>query len=162
MKRKDELYALVTHKVSEVMSGNLKACDKLQAICRLLKDNVPHYDWVGFYLVDKKRPTELVLGPFEGEQTEHIRIPFGRGICGQAASLKETFIVQDVSKQTNYLSCSPKVKSEIVIPILSSHRIVGELDIDSHVSSAFTLDDEVFLEKIAKMVSGLFSGSICA
>jgi GAF domain-containing protein len=97
-----------------------------------------------------------VLVSFEGESTEHVRIPFGKGICGQAALLRKTLIVQDVSKEPNYLSCSPKVKSEIVVPIFRNKEIVGELDIDSHIVSAFTLDDQALLEDIAEIVSGLF------
>ena len=149
------LYGLLTQKVGEILSGDLNRKDKLKAICSLLKDEVSFVDWVGFYSVDKDRPRELVLGTFEGEPTEHVRIPFGKGICGQAASLKKTFVVQDVSKETNYLSCSSKVKSEIVIPIFRKRKLVGELDIDSHVASPFTAEDENFLRKIADMVSDL-------
>ena len=129
---------------------------KLRAICNLLKNNVSYYDWVGFYAVDKKTTEALVLVSFEGEPTEHVRIPFGLGICGQAALLKKTFVVQNVSKETNYLSCSSKVKSEIVVPIFRNGTVVGELDIDSHVVSPFTSDDETFLKRIAEMVHGLF------
>ena len=91
-----------------------------------------------------------------GEPIEHVRIPFGKGICGQAASLQRVFVVQDVSKQANYLSCSSKVKSEIVIPIFRNNLIVGELDINSHVASPFTSHDENYLTIIAKMASELF------
>jgi len=103
--------------------------------------------------VDEKRPNELVLGPFEGEHTEHTRIPFGRGICGQAAQLERTFLVQDISKEKNYLSCSTNVKSEIVVPIFKNKKVIGELDIDSHVLSPFTEQDEAFLKKVSEMVS---------
>jgi len=155
MKEKREMSNFLTEKVREIVNSKLDRDGKLKAICRLLKDNVSHYDWVGLYLVDKKRQGELLLGPFEGEPTEHVRIPFGRGICGQAAELKKTFIVQDVSKELNYLSCSPKVKSEIVVPIFKNGEIVGELDIDSHTLSPFTDEDKAFLKKICKMVSKL-------
>ena len=111
---------------------------------------------MGFYVIDKHRPNELVLISFEGESTEHVRIPFGKGVCGQAALIRKTLVVQDVSKEPNYLSCSPKVKSEIVIPIFRNKEIVGELDIDSHIASAFTLDDQAFLEEVAEIVSELF------
>ena len=111
---------------------------------------------MGFYAVDKEKPIELVLVTFEGEPTEHVRISFGKGVCGRAALLGKTLVVHDVFKETNYLSCSPKVKSEIVIPIFRNKKMVGELDIDSHTASAFTLDDQAFLEDIAEMVNGLF------
>jgi len=56
----------------------------------------------------------------------------------------------------NYPSCSPKVKSEIVIPIFKNGEIVGELDIDSNTASSFTNEDKAFLEKICDIVSQLF------
>ncbi len=155
MKKKAESLDFLTEKIREIAKGELDKNAKLEAICKLLKDNVSHYDWAGFYLVDKTRQNELILGPFEGEPTEHVRIQFGRGICGQAAQLKRTFVAQDVSKETNYLSCSLNVKSEIVMPIFKNGKIVGELDIDSHTLSAFTHEDEVFLRKICKIVSRL-------
>lgn len=137
------------------MNDEIDENRKLEEICRLLKDNVTYYDWVGFYFVDKEKEKELILGPFEGEPTEHVRIPFGRGICGQAAKTKKTYIVQDVTKELNYLSCSPKVKSEIVVPISRGGKIVGEIDIDSHSFSPFTKEDREFLEKISILVSNL-------
>jgi len=155
MKKKRELLDCLTQKIGEIAKGELDKHTKLKAICKLLKDNISHYDWVGFYFVDKTTQNELILGPFEGEPTEHVRIQFGRGICGQAAQLKRTFIVQDVSKETNYLSCNPNVKSEIVIPIFKNGEIVGELDIDSHTRSAFTDKDKVFLGKVCEIVSRL-------
>ena len=145
----------LTERIDEVLKSKKSRDGKLKTVCRLLKENVPHYNWVGFYLVDKKKQKELVLGPFEGEPTEHFRISFGKGICGQAAKLEKTFLVQDVSKETNYLSCSANVKSEIVVPIFKNRRIAGELDIDSYALSPFTKEDKTFLKKIAEMTSEL-------
>jgi L-methionine (R)-S-oxide reductase len=153
---KSELFGFLAKRIGEVLKSKADRNEKLETVCRLLRDNVSYYNWVGFYIADKKRENELVLGPYEGEPTEHTRIPFGRGICGQAAALGETFLVQDVSKETNYLSCSTNVKSEIVIPIFNNKEVVGELDIDSHALSAFTKEDETFLKKIAARASEIF------
>ena len=125
----------------------------LQNICDILKQRVEHYDWVGFYLVDKKTYRELILGPFSGEDTDHRRIKFGEGICGQAADKKEVFLIQDVSKESNYLSCSPVVKSEIVVPVFYDNEIIGEIDIDSHKISPFSEEDTLFLEALANRLS---------
>lgn len=148
-------FDFLTKRINEALKGVGGRDGKLRTVCRLLKDSVPYYNWVGFYIVDEKKRNELVLGPFEGEHTEHTRIPFGRGICGQAAQLERTFLVQDVSKEKNYLSCSTNVKSEIVVPIVKNNKIIGELDIDSHVPSPspFTKQDETFLKKVSEMVS---------
>lgn len=150
-----QMFIFLLDAVREIVEEPTDTNEKLLAICKLLKNNVPHYNWVGFYLVDPSIK-ELALGPFVGEPTEHTRIPFGKGICGQAADRKATYIVQDVSKETNYLSCSPKVRSEIVVPIFKNGEIVGELDIDSHTISPFTEEDKKFLEDVCEIVSMLF------
>jgi len=146
-------FDLLAKRISEALKGAEDRDVKLKTVCRLLKDAVPYYNWVGFYVVDEKRRNELVLGPFEGEHTEHTRIPFGRGICGQAVQLERIFVVQDVSKEKNYLSCSTNVKSEIVVPVFKGKKVIGELDIDSHALSPFTKQDEAFLRKVSEMVS---------
>lgn len=123
----------------------------LQDICAILADGIPHYDWVGFYLAVPGRRT-LRLGPFVGEATDHTEIPFGRGICGQAAERRETFTVQDVGKEENYLSCSIRVKSEIVVPIMAGAEVLGEIDIDSHSTAPFGPEDGELLEWLAARI----------
>lgn len=122
----------------------------LQLVCTLLQHNVDHYDWFGFYIAIPEERL-LVLGPYEGAPTDHIRIPYGRGICGQAAERLETFLVGDVNGQDNYLACSINVKSEIVVPVFRAGEFIAEIDIDSHVANAFDEDDSLFLEKLADM-----------
>lgn len=138
--------------IKSIMAGPRPFNDKLQDICDLLAARVPHYDWVGFYIADPAKPTELVLGPFHGAPTEHIRIPFGSGICGRSASTRKMFVVQDVSKETNYLSCSPDVKAEIVLPIFRGRDVWGEIDIDSHSLAPFSAEDGAFLGKVCSLV----------
>ena len=128
-------------KVDGILHGTQNRDEKLYAVCELLEKEVAHYDWVGFYLVDPEKARELVLGPFVGAPTEHTNIAFGQGICGQAADTEMTFVIQDVTAETNYLSCSPHVKSEIVVPIFKDGVVAGEIDIDSHVIEPFTDDD---------------------
>ena len=95
---KGNLFELLTSRIYEVLKTNLSKNEKLSAVCKLLRESVSYYNWVGLYLVNPKKQNELLLGPYVGEPTEHVKIPFGKGICGQAAETKKTFIVQDVSK----------------------------------------------------------------
>lgn len=118
---------------------------------------------MGFYLVDREGESggekELVLGPYVGEPTEHTRIPFGKGICGQAADRKETIVIRDVTGQDNYLSCSIRVRSEIVVPIFRKEKVIGEIDIDSHTVGPFSREDSEFLERVAELVGPLLRRS---
>lgn len=135
-----------------LLAQNTSAGTRLQRLCDYLRGAVKHYAWFGFYIAVPGEQL-LVLGPFSGEPTEHLHIPFGRGICGQAAARGETILVPDVSTQENYLSCSPKVQSEIVVPVRYEDKLVGEIDIDSNDRGAFTDEDESFLELLAERVA---------
>jgi GAF domain-containing protein len=127
----------------------------LFALCRLLKEKVGHYDWVGFYLVNESEQV-LRVGPYAGAPTRHVKIPFGQGICGLAAQKRRSMMVPDVSTVANYLSCSPKVKSEFVVPVFAGDVMVAQLDVDSHTGDAFGEPDKEFLEQVAEVVAELF------
>jgi L-methionine (R)-S-oxide reductase len=126
--------------------------NKLQAICDYLESEISYYDWVGFYFKNGDKE-ELKLAQFTGEPTEHVIIPFGKGICGQVAVSNKNFVVQDVTQQDNYISCGWKVKSEIVIPIFVNKENIGQIDIDSHTANVFTEKDEELLEFTCKKIA---------
>ena len=119
----------------------------MERVVALLHDRIPHYTWVGIYLMDG--PAELVLGPFRGKPSPHTRIPLNQGICGAAAAQKATVIVPDVNADPRYLACSLETKSEIVVPIMDGTVCLGEIDIDSDQPNAFGGADRTFLEKVA-------------
>lgn len=158
MKQKEvQNYASIVGSVDKIVDDKDQSRDqKLQQICKLLAEKVDVFDWVGFYLVDPKADRELVLGPYVGEDTDHTRIPFGKGICGQAAETNETFVVQDVSQEDNYLACSVDVEAEIVVPVKKDGKFVAELDIDSHTKDSMTEEHRKMLEKVCDIVSTLF------
>lgn len=123
----------------------------LQRIANKLHEEVKEYDWFGFYLTIPGR-RELALGPYQGAPTEHLRIPFGKGVCGQAADREETVVVDDVGREANYLACSLETKSEIVVPIMRGSEVLGEIDIDSHTTAGFDRSDREFLEELAELL----------
>jgi L-methionine (R)-S-oxide reductase len=141
--------------VKQILESSDAQNEKLAALCALLRDSVPYYNWVGIYLLDEQTKTNLVLGPFAGAPTEHIQIPFGAGVCGQAAVFQKTMIVPDVRKEQNYLACSPLVKAEIVVPISFAGTLRGVLDIDSHERAPFTDADRAFLERVCALITRL-------
>lgn len=123
----------------------------MEKVVEYLKDNFPHYSWVGIYLV---QGGDLVLGPWKGPHaTEHVRIPIGKGICGSAAASLKTEVVPDVSSDLRYLQCFPSTRSEIVVPIIYKGVALGEIDIDSDTLNAFSKEDKEFLEHVASILA---------
>ena len=133
----------------DILNLIAEAPDSTAAMTRTvaaLKAALPHYTWAGIYVL---HGDELVLGPYLGKPSPHTRIPLGRGICGAAASQKQTIVVDDVNSDPRYLACSIETKSEIVVPIMRGDTVLGEIDIDSDRPAAFGAMDRTLLERVA-------------
>ena len=134
-------------------AGATSAQQLMEGITKLLHQKMLRYNWVGFYMLEKGGPQDvLVLGAFRGTMTPHTRIPLNQGICGAAASTGKTIIVDDVSADSRYLACSLETKSEIVVPVFVDKKVVGELDIDSHFLAAFSPEDRGLCEHAAAVL----------
>ncbi|EMQ96418.1 GAF domain-containing protein [Xanthomarina gelatinilytica] len=140
--------------IETIISSEKPVNERLKNICELLEAHIPHYNWVGFYFKNGDK-NELKLGPYVGEPTDHIIIPFGKGICGQVAVSNKNFVVPDVSAQDNYIACSITVKAEIVIPIFVNGENIGQIDIDSNTPDPFSEEDERFLEFVCEKVASI-------
>ncbi len=145
----DALIAELAHVATTANSVD----ELMRAIVHKLAQNMPRYNWVGFYMLEETggKPL-LILGPFVGAPTQHTRIPLGQGICGAAAASGETIVIDDVSADPRYLACSLETRSEIVAPVYVRGEVAGELDIDSHTPAAFTDDDRRLVEHCAALV----------
>jgi L-methionine (R)-S-oxide reductase len=129
----------------------------MERIAQRVHEKMARYNWVGFYLVDPADAGVLLIGPFVGSFTPNARIPLSSGLCGAAASSGQTVVVDDVKKDPRYLSGSPMVNSEIVVPIFVKGKLVAELDIESYFSRTFSRPETEFVEGCAAVV-GKFLG----
>ena len=108
-----------------------------------------YFQWTGFYRIVTGRE-ELVIGPYQGTHG-CLRIPFANGVCGAAASSRETQLVGDVSTFPGHIACSPTTRSELVVPILSGWgKLLAVLDIDSDTLGAFNPVDQRELESLCE------------
>jgi GAF domain-containing protein len=140
---------IAENKIKDIISNNQHS-EVVQDVVNFLYEHFNSYSWVGIYFVEGEY---LVLGSWMGVQaTEHTKIPIGEGVCGSAAQSGKTEVVDDVSKDDRYLACFVSTRSEIVVPIKKNEVVVGEIDIDSDISDAFSQSDVVFLEKVADML----------
>lgn len=152
----NNLYQELLVAAKAILESNvLDRTEKLKQVCVLLNEKIAYYDWVGFYFAVPEERV-LHLGPYSGPETDHTVIPFGKGICGQVAVSNETFLVEDVTAQDNYIACSITVKSEIVVPLFVDGVNIGQIDIDSNTINVFTAEDQSFLELLNVEIAKLF------
>ena len=140
---------LFLQQAHELVKDEKNVVANMANISAFLNEILPNINWVGFYLLEDK---ELVLGPFQGK-VACLRIPVGQGVCGKAALLQQTVCVGDVHQFSGHIACDERSKSEIVIPIIVRHELVGVLDIDSPYFNRFTAYDQKFLESIVDIIA---------
>jgi len=134
------------HEIDAIIARNDTPRQRLDRIVEFLHERVAHYNWVGVYMMDGN---DLILGPFRGRPSPHTRISLNQGICGAAASQKQTVIVPDVNADPRFLACSLETRSEIVVPIMDGTTCLAEIDIDSDQPDAFGETDRELLEAVA-------------
>ena len=110
------------------------------------------FDWTGFYRVTS--PQMLKIGPYQGGHG-CLQISFNRGVCGAAARLEKTQLVEDVDAFPGHIACSSLTRSEIVLPVWDrSGSLLAVLDIDSNQLNAFTQTD---VDALAPILASIFS-----
>jgi len=130
------------------MDGERDILANMANCAALLFLNLSQINWAGFYL---SKGNDLVLGPFQG-QPACTRIGPGRGVCGAAATQRETVVVPDVHAFPDHIACDSRSQSEVVIPLIWKERLLGVLDLDSPTLSRFDDTDATRLEEIARVL----------
>jgi L-methionine (R)-S-oxide reductase len=138
-------YALLAGELAGLLTGESDLVANAANMSALLFDALPDINWAGFYFV---KGGELVVGPFQGKPA-CVRIALGKGVCGAAASKRETLVVPDVHEFPGHIACDAASLSEIVIPLIAKDLLFGVLDIDSPKRGRFDADDQRGLERLA-------------
>lgn len=148
---KDQLYQQLAAQAKSLVDGVDNVVGALGNIAALLKEELPYYFWVGFYVVKDGR---LQLGPFQG-LVACYSIEKGRGVCGTAWDKAQTLVVPDVHQFPGHIACSSRSNSEIVVPVIHGGEVVAVIDVDSEDFGAFDEEDKRGLEEIARIVAPL-------
>jgi len=144
---KPDQYAQLLAQARALVAGEPDRIANAANLSALVYHSLPGLNWVGFYLFDG---TELVVGPFQGLPA-CVRIPLGKGVCGTAASTRQTQRVDDVHAFAGHIACDAASNSEIVIPLVAADgSLIGVFDIDSPELARFDLEDQAGLEAIAR------------
>ena len=147
--RKEELYRQLIDAADALTTGEPDAIANMANVSALLWESLPDLNWAGFY---RNVGGELVLGPFQG-RAACIRIPFGKGVCGTAATTLEPQCVEDVHAFPGHIACDSASESELVVPIVHEGRLLAVLDLDSPRKSRFDAEDVEACVKLARMLA---------
>jgi len=147
-------YAEVAEEIAAVLDGEPNLTARMATVSSMLASSFDHFFWTGFYVVDPRKPQELVVGPYQGT-LGCLRIAFGRGVCGKAAASGELQIVDDVHAFPDHIACDARSRSEIVVPVYGpGGALIAVFDVDATEPAAFDQVDADGLVRILKATFG--------
>ena len=81
---------------------------------------------------------------------ERINLKYGQGVMGWVAEKGKLVNIGDVSQDKRYLNIRNETKSEIVVPLIRSEKVVGLFNLEADEINAFSKRDEKILRIIAE------------
>ncbi|MEK8022616.1 MAG: GAF domain-containing protein, partial [Candidatus Hydrogenedentota bacterium] len=104
-------------------------------------------------LIDKATSSlsiEVASG-FADRIAKTTRLKIGKGITGWVAAHAKTLRVDDVRKDSRYVSLRKNIRSELAAPLILNKEVIGLINVDSTRVAAFTPEDEAALETLATL-----------
>jgi L-methionine (R)-S-oxide reductase len=144
----DTMYRDLAAALEGLLSGEPDPIANMANASALIFETLPDVNWVGFY---RNVGGELVVGPFQGRPA-CIRIAFGDGVCGAAATSRQVQRVDDVHAFPGHIACDAASVSELVVPIVRDGELIAVLDLDSPTRARFDADDEAGCIKLAEVL----------
>jgi L-methionine (R)-S-oxide reductase len=144
------LYRDLAAQLRSLIDGEPDLVANAANMAALIYHGLPDLNWAGFYFA---QGGDLVLGPFQG-QPACVRIPWGNGVCGAAASRGESVLVPDVHDFPGHIACDPVSRSELVVPLIEDGRVRGVLDLDSPRLARFDDADRAGCEHLVRVFLG--------
>jgi GAF domain-containing protein len=141
-------YEELTRSLVALVENETDALANVANAVSLLAHSLDRVNWCGFYVL---RGEDLVLGPFQGKPA-CVRIPVGKGVCGEAAARRQTIVVPDVNRFPGHITCDPASRAEIVVPVVDEDVLRGVLDVDSPEPGRFDEEDRAGLEKFVAVL----------
>lgn len=145
----EDRYRELVNAADALTEGEADAVANMANLASLIWSFVPNLNWAGFY---RMVSDELVLGPFVGRPA-CIRIPLGQGVCGAAAAVGETQLVEDVHAFPGHIACDPASRSELVVPVLRDGEVIAVIDLDSPDKARFSDTDAWGIEALAARIA---------
>jgi L-methionine (R)-S-oxide reductase len=142
----EEMYADLQRALAGLLAGERDLIANAANFAALVYDLLPELNWAGFYFL---RGEELVLGPFQGRPA-CVRIAIGRGVCGTAAQRRASVLVPDVHEFPGHIACDAASRSELVVPLIKSGRLLGVFDLDSPRAGRFGAVDQAGIERATR------------
>ncbi len=118
-------------------------------------------DQIAILLSDKEQKNLEVRAAvgYPNEESAKLKIPFVVGVTGWVALQRQPQRINDVTKDSRYISVNSKVRSELAIPLIYRNEVLGVLNVESPRTGAYSENDEEMLGTLAGSLAAIIAHS---
>ena len=111
------------------------------------------YENGSILLVDEESGDLILARAHNYQLPPGYRVPAGRGITGRVVRTRRAEIVDDVTRDPDYIPGVRAGRSEICVPVLRGERVLAVINIESTVPHAFGPEDLFVLTSLAEIAA---------
>jgi diguanylate cyclase (GGDEF)-like protein len=149
--RLGQLQAL--YRISRIASEREDLDAVLEAMLDVTQELLPDSS-IAILLVDhQKRALRVRAERGYMDDVNELEIPIGKGVTGRCAQSGQPFVIDDVTREADYIPGIPDSRSEIAIPLVAEGRVIGVLNAESRRLAAYGPDQARALSVIAQQAA---------
>ncbi|MBZ5495194.1 MAG: SpoIIE family protein phosphatase [Acidobacteriia bacterium] len=158
-KSRDALAKRVISEIAKEMTSILELDELLNRIATLMR-RVIEYEILGIFLYDAERQClelKVAIGYAEETVSRFQSLPIGVGLLGHAVRERQTLVSTDLPNDGRAISVRASAgcwtQSEVAIPLISRHRLLGGLVVESCNPKYFKPERLEILEMLARQMA---------
>ena len=125
----------------------------LGRVAELVRKVIPYEIFAILLVNERAQELRMRFNIGHAPDVEKIRIKVGQGITGRSVQTRETIVVNDVTKDDNYINGHPAVRSELAVPLVAKNRVIGVIDIQSRERNFFNEEHRRLLTLVAVRIA---------
>ncbi len=147
--RKTGRYERIYQQLQGLLAKPGNPISRMATVTAVLSHKIDYFFWTGFYLLEQG---DLIVGPYQGPVACQL-LAKDTGVCWASINQGKTIIVPDVHRFPEHIACDSRSNSEIVVPLRNKNGLlIGVLDVDSKDFASFDETDQLWLEKIVRLI----------
>ncbi len=143
--------------VADVLATSLDLDTTVRRVAEVVRKVIDYEIFAILLLYEKTQDLRFRFQVgYPQEFADRTRIKVGEGVTGLAAQLRQSVLIDDVTKDPRYIEAVPNVRSELAVPLITKNRVIGVIDISAREPGYFTEEHERVLTLVAsRMAAGI-------
>jgi phosphoserine phosphatase RsbU/P len=138
---------------ADALNTTLDLDTLLNRVAEMVRTVIPYEIFAIFLVNEKNQDLRIRFQIGHAPEVERLKIRIGQGVTGSAVQRREIVLVNDVTKDSNYINGHPGVRSELAVPLIAKDKVIGVIDIQSNEIGYFREEHRKLMSLVASRIA---------